>query len=180
MKEGGFALYFGDEMRYGLMSNFRRSWSKVGVRAILPQKQAFENHYLFSAVSPITGESFHLMEIDAMDSDMEFAFLCALKAKYPDTHVVVVWDSAPCHRRKDLHSIPGLTVIALPPYSPELNPAERFFEEIRRDTCDTIFESLPKLEETIASSVNRWSDNIAGMKQLLGYEWIRKQWGEVS
>jgi transposase len=120
------------------------------------------------------------MEIDAMDSEGELAFLLALKAKHPDKHVVVVWDNAPCHRRKDLHSISGLTLIALPSYSPELNPAERFFEEIRRATCDTIFETLPKIEETIAVAVNRWSDDIAAMKELLGYEWIVKQWGDVN
>lgn len=179
MREGVFELYFADEMRYGMMSNFRRTWSKVGIRAILPQKQAFENHYLFSAVSPISGKSFHLMDIDAMDAEAELAFLLAMKAKHPYTHVVIVWDNAPCHLRKDLHSIPGLTLIALPPYSPELNPAERFFEEIRRATCDTIFETLPKIEETITEAVNRWTDDIAGMKQLLGYGWILEQWGEV-
>jgi transposase len=46
----------------------------------------------------------------------------------------VVLDNAPCHRRKDIGEIPGLTVLFLPPYSPELNPAERFFEELRRAT----------------------------------------------
>ena len=30
--------------------------------------------------------------------------------------------------RKDIREIPGLTVLFLPPYSPQLNPAERFFE----------------------------------------------------
>ena len=54
-------------MRYGLMSNLRRSWSLKGVRAVLPQQQAYSNGYLFSVVSPITGEDFHLL-LPAMTS----------------------------------------------------------------------------------------------------------------
>ena len=162
------------------MSNMRRSWSKVGERAVLRQQQAFENRYLFSAVSPISGESFHLMGLEVMDSATELVFLTALKKQHPDQHVVVVYDNAPCHRRKDLHVIPGLTIIHLPSYSPELNPTERFFEEMRRDTACEVFDGLVPLEERITSAVNRWADDTMAMQQLLGYGWIRKQWLEVS
>lgn len=51
----------------------------MGERAILPHQQAFENRYLFSAVSPLTGEDFHLMGIDEMDSVAEYVFLTELK-----------------------------------------------------------------------------------------------------
>ena len=167
-------------MRYGLMSNMRRSWSKVGIRAVLPHQQAFDNRYLFSAVSPLSGESFHLMGFDAMDSDTELAFLLALKWQHPNRHVVVIFDNAPCHRRKDLHAISGLTVIHLPSYSPELNPAERFFEELRRSTACRVFNGLTLLEERITETIKRWADDTEAMKHLLGYEWIQKQCSVVN
>lgn len=84
-------------------------------------------------------------------------------------------DNAPCHRRKDLHEIPGLTLIHLPSYSPELNPTERYFEEIRRDTANQVFESLEKCEEVITQSIKKWTPE--GLKKLLGYDWILDQWG---
>ena len=65
-------LYFSDEMRYGLMSNMRRSWSQIGKRAVLPHQQAFANRYLFSVVAPLSGDSFHLLGIDEMDTEAEF------------------------------------------------------------------------------------------------------------
>ena len=120
------------------------------------------------------------MGIDEMDTEATTAFLKALKRRHQQSHVVIVWDNAPCHRPKALREIPGLTIIFLPPYSPELNPAERFFEEMRRATCDTLFESLERQEEIIAKAVNQWADDVPAMKQLLGYKWIREQWGEVS
>lgn len=165
-------LYFQDEMRYGLLSNVRRSWSNVGDRALLPHRHGFENRYLFTAVAPLTGESFHLMGIAGMDSDAMHVFLIELKKQHPNEHVFVVVDNAPCHRPKWVWDIPGLTAIVLPPYSPQLNPPERFFEEMRRATANRVHETIDEIEAILAGAINRWSDDIDAMKQLLGYEWI--------
>ena len=167
-------------MRYGMLTNTRRSWSKIGKRAVLPHRHGFENHYLFSALAPESGESFHLMGIDKMDSTMTHVFLEKLKEKHPNEHVVLVWDNAPCHRPQWVKDIDGLTVIPLPPYSPELNPPERFFEEIRRDTANRVFDSLADIETRISAAVNRWADDLSAMKKLIGYEWILKQLREVN
>lgn len=160
------------------MTNLRRGWSPKGIRAVLPQQQAYANGYLFSAVSPTTGKDFHLI-LPAMTSDIMKIFLLELKKQHPDQEVVIVWDNAPCHRRKDLHKIKGLTLISLPSYSPELNPAERYFEEIRRITANRVFESLDTCEELITKAIKQWS-RPDKLKRLLGYDWILKQWGEVS
>lgn len=167
-------------MRYGLISNFRRSWSKVGERTVIDSQQSFDNRYLFSAVSPLSGESFHLMGIDGFDSVATHVFLLELKKQYPDKTVIVVWDNAPCHRPMVHREIPGLIVLFLPPYSPELNPAERFFEEIRKATANQIFKSITEQEQAIEKKLNDLTNDTVGMKQLLGYEWIKRQWEEVG
>lgn len=162
-------------MRYGLISNFRRSWSKVGERTIIDSQQSYENHYLFSAVAPLSGESFHLSRIDGFDSEATHVFLLELKKQHPDKTVVLVWDNAPCHRPKVHRKIPGLIVLFLPPYSPELNPTERFFEELRKATADRIWKTIEEQEATIEKKLRTIADDIEGMKQLIGYKWIRKQ-----
>ena len=160
------------------MSNFRRSWSKKGERAILPQKQAFLNSYLYSAISPTTGNDFHLLGFSDMDTQTEEIFLTELKKKHENQHVVVVVDNAPCHRPKVLHAIPGLTLIHLPSYSPELNPVERYFEELRRSTANEIFTTMEDLEKRITLKIKSFTEN--DLKQLCGYDWILEQVGEVS
>lgn len=175
-----FELYFADEMRYGLISNFRRSWSKVGERTVIDSQQSFDNRYLFSAVSPLSGDSFHLTSIEGFDSIAAHSFLLELKKKHQDTLTIVVWDNAPCHRPKIHREIPGLIVLFLPPYSPELNPAERFFEELRKSTANQIFETIAEQERAIETRLNQLADNTAGMKQLLGYDWILKQCERVN
>ena len=73
-----------------------------------------------------------------------------------------------------------LTCIFLPPYSPELNPVERFFEEIRKATANQIFKTIEDQEEVIATAVKMLSADAEGMKQLIGYEWIKRQWERVN
>lgn len=180
LKNKAFELFFGDEMRYGLISNFRRSWSKVGERTVIDSQQVFDNRYLFSAVSPISGDSFHLTSIDGFDTEAAHTFLLELKKKHADKMVMLVWDNAPCHRPMIHRKIPGLIVLFLPPYSPELNPTERFFEELRKATANTIFKSIAEQEVAIETKLNALTDDIPAMKQLLGYEWILKQCGEVN
>src|SRR3989338_722374 len=166
-------------MRYGLISNFRRSWSKVGERTVIDSQKSFENRYLFSAVAPLTGDSFHLSGIDGFDSEAAHVFLLQLKKQYKDKTVIVVWDNAPCHRPKIHREIPGLIVLYLPPYSPELNPAERFFEELRKVTANRIFKSIAAQEQAIEKRLCTLADDRNAMKQLLGYPWILRQSGMV-
>ena len=52
---------FMDEMRFGLISNYRRSWSKIGKRTVIANQQEFSNRYLYSAIDPITGDNFHIL-----------------------------------------------------------------------------------------------------------------------
>jgi len=167
-------------MRYGLISNFRRSWSKVGERTIIDSQQCFENRYLFSAVSPLSGKSFHIISIDGFDSNAAHTFLLELKKEHADKTVVLVWDNAPCHRPKIHREIPGLIILFLPPYSPELNPAERFFGELRKSTANQIFKTIEEQEVAIDAKLNALTDDIKAMKQLLGYGWILEQCGRVN
>lgn len=167
-------------MRYGLMSNVRRSWSKKGVHAVMPTQQMFANRYLYSAVAPATGENFHLMGLPDMDGTTELLFLEELKKQHPDMHVIVVMDNAPSHRGKMIHEIEGLSIIHLPSYSPELDPAERFFEEVRKSTACRTFDDLSAQEELIAARVKKLGDDAEGMKQLTGYGWILEQCSAVN
>lgn len=167
-------------MRYGLISNYRRSWSPIGVRTLIDNQQAFSNRYLFSAVSPITGDSFHLMGFEENTSATVNVFFDEMEKQFPDKHIVVVFDNAPSHRPRGIHTRKNITCIFLPPYSPELNPAERFFGEVRKSTANTIFESIDAQEEVIAEKVRGLSADVLSMKKLTGYEWITKQWKEVN
>jgi transposase len=173
-------LFFCDELRYGLISNYRRSWSPVGIRTIIDNQQVFSNRYLFSAVSPISGDSFHLLGFEENASYAMRIFFDELEKNFPQKHIVIVFDNAPSHRPKIVRERKRITCVFLPPYSPELNPTERFFEEIRKVTANRIFQTLDEQENIIAEAVKTLSGDMEAMKRLTGYEWIKRQWEEVN
>ena len=147
---------------------------------MIDSQQSYENRYLFSAVDPLSGKSFHLTGNEGFDSEAAHTFLLELKKEYPDTLVIVVWDNAPCHRPKVHREIPGMIVLFLPSYSPQLNPSERFFEELRKATANTTFTTIAEQETAIDTALNALANNTEKMKQLCGYEWILRQCGVVN
>ena len=73
-----------------------------------------------------------------------------------------------------------MIVLFLPPYSPQLNPSERFFEELRKATANMIFKTIEEQEVAIDTALNALTNDTERMKQLLGYEWILQQCGVVN
>jgi transposase len=162
------------------MSNVRRSWSKRGERTVVENQQEFSNRYLYSAIDPINGESFHLMNFDDAVTKQTDLFLSALQEKFPDDHLIVIWDRAPFHRSKSLKR-KHMTLISLPSYSPQLNPTERFFGEMRKTTANRIFrEGIEALSKILEQGILTLSKNIEALKMLTGYSWIKEQWKQIS
>lgn len=175
-----YKLFFVDEMRYGLMSNHRRSWSPVGERTLIPNQQEFVNRYLFSAIDPIEGESFHLLGWDDIRTQHTERFLCELKGQYPENHLIIVWDNAPFHKPKTLHHTPHTTIIPLPSYAPQLNPVERFFGELRKATANKIFtDGIEPLECLLEQELVGWMKDRIAVQRLCGYGWIGEQWEQI-
>jgi transposase len=58
-------------------------------------------------------------------------FLNEMSRRYPENHLVVVLDGAACHRSRSLNIPENMTLIPLPPYSPELNPQENVWKEMK-------------------------------------------------
>ena len=167
-------------MRYGLMSNIRRSWSKKGERTVYQNQQEFANRYLYSAIDPLQGESFHLMDFDDAATKQTHSFLCALQEKFPNNHLLIVWDRAPFHRSESLKR-EDMTLIPLPSYSPQLNPVERFFGDMRKCTANQIFrDGIETLSKIVEQGVLTLSGNLEAMKTLTGYPWIKEQWQLIS
>jgi len=67
-----------NEMRFGLISNYRRNWSKIGDRTVIANQQEFVNRYLYSAIDPITGDNFHLLGFNDVNAAITKKFLEAL------------------------------------------------------------------------------------------------------
>jgi transposase len=67
----------------------------------------------------------------------------------PKKRFVLVLDSAGFHNGKDLVVPEGLHLVFQPPYSPELQPAERLWPLVNESLANRPFRDLDDLEETL-------------------------------
>jgi putative transposase len=82
-----------------------------------------------------------------------------------------VWDSAPSHTAKLVRAV-GLPLVALPPYSPELNPAERVFEELRRAVEGLIYADIGQKMAVLDALLADLAADPARVRRLVGWDWI--------
>lgn len=162
-------------MRFGLMTNEKRSWNKIGERTRLPNQMEYANRYLYSAISPLDGDSFHLIGFNNTTTQTTNIFLDELQKNYPNTHNIIIWDNAPFHKAKILHQKEKLTILTLPSYGQELNPVERFFGEMRKATANKIYKDINEIEQLLYNEVLIWINDKERVKQLTCWNYIKSQ-----
>ena len=128
---GKVRVFFADEARFGQQGTLTRVWARTGSRPTAVKQTRYEWVYLYAAVEPATGESVALLAPNVNTGTFN-AFLSMLAAGVrSDEHAVLVMDQAGWHKGKAL-KLPGrVTVLLLPPYSPELNPVENLWHHLR-------------------------------------------------
>jgi transposase len=85
----------------------------------------------------------------------------------------VVWDGAGAHQGRQLAQLPTQR-IRLPPYSPELNPAERVFEEVRRHVEGRIYETLGAKQERVEEYLKELAADPERVRRLCGWSWVQE------
>lgn len=162
-------------MRFGLMTNEKRSWSKVGERTRLPNQMEYKNRYLYSAVCPITGESVHIIGLSEATTKTTNLFLDEINKQHPNIHNIIIWDNASFHKPKVLHTKENLSICPLPSYGQELNPVERLFGEFRKATANKIHKDIDTIEKLLHEEVLVWINDKDRMKKLVYWDYFKKQ-----
>jgi hypothetical protein len=147
----------------------RRAWGRRGVKIRQRLQLVYEWRYLFLVVDGWRG-TLHWTWIESMKAEMVGAAVNGLKQL---TEVAaVVWDGAKGHR-SDLVQGVGLPLISLPAYSPELNPAERVFEEVRRWVEGKVYGSLEEKVNAVTAYLSELESDPEQVRALVGWDWIR-------
>lgn len=102
-----------------------RIWADTGSRPTAPRTLGFASAYLFGAVCPAEGKAAAILMPKANTSAMTLHLREVSHHVPADAHAIMFLDNAAWHRAKALEVPADLTLLPLPPYSPELNPAER-------------------------------------------------------
>ena len=140
-----------DEHRVGLKPISRRVWAPKGHRPIMRGAHRYQWIYLYAFVQPSRGEVvwflFNTVNAKAFQETLE-AFAREVGAGESKT-VILVIDNAGWHVSGDITPPEGIVLSFLPPYTPELQPAERLWPLTNEAVANRSFETLAELEETL-------------------------------
>jgi hypothetical protein len=123
--------FYEDEARFGQQGTRTRVWARKGSRPEALQQIGYEYLYMLAAVCPASGANVAMLA-PHLDTDIVNVFLQQLSASLPaDGHGALIWDGAGYHKSGRLKVPANITLIALPPYSPQLNPIENLWHYLR-------------------------------------------------
>jgi transposase len=162
-------LYFEDESRFGLFTRAGRTLTAKGVKPICKFQQVFLSTYLFGAFSPINGDSF-LLELPFCNGETFQLFLNQFSLKKKEELKIIVLDNGAFHKAKALKIPENIMLIFLPPYSPELNPAEKIWAKFKRQFTNQFFKTMKDLEQFVCTIATTLTNN--DVKSICGYNYI--------
>ncbi len=163
-------LFLQDESRFGLHEgSTRRRLSACGTRPHQQVLPRYESFWLYGAVEPATGESL-FWEMPALDAQSVQAFLDEFSRTYSESLNVLVWDGAPAHLSHALEVPQNVLLVRLPPYSPELNPIERLWQDLRQKLGLALPPDLQALKDALAEQICRYTPQM--LASLCGYEYL--------
>ena len=138
-------VWFQDEARFGQQGTLTRVWARLGTRPRALRDTLYEWAYLFGAACPGRGVAAGLVLAHVNTAAMNLHLAEIASAVAPGAHAVLVLDGAGWHGGKDLIVPNNITLITLPPYSPELNPVENVWQYLRANKlANTVFDSYDK------------------------------------
>jgi len=126
----------------------------AGVKPECPFQQVFKSTYLYGAFSPLSGDMF-CFELPFCNAYNFQIYLNEFSMERPQEFKIIVLDNGAFHKAKSLSIPKNIGLVFLPPYSPELNPAEKIWQVIKRDFENRLFHSLEELGEFITHSLEK-------------------------
>jgi hypothetical protein len=147
-------VWFEDEARFGQQGTLTHVWARRGSRPTAPKQVGYANLQVMTAVCPATGRAEGLI-VERLNAQVAQMFLNQLSGTIPRrVHALLVWDGAGWHTAGSLVVPANLTLLRLPPYSPELNPVERLWHHLREHHwSNRVYEGFRELE---AAAVCGW------------------------
>ena len=160
-------IYCQDESRFGLLTIQRRILTVKGVKPLQPYQHKFKNLYLFGAFSPITGTHFTL-ELPKCNTDCFQLYLDEFSLQTPDEFKIIILDNGAFHKAAHLEIPKNIELLFIPPYSPELNPAEKMWRHLKDAIATEVFPTLENLSDRLCMEVRALTNKL--IKSITGYQ----------
>ena len=162
-----------DEGRFGRVSIPKRSWAPMGVRPKVNRQIVREAFYVYTAVCPSKGKMSSLI-LPYANTDMMNLFLQQVSDDFKDFEVIMQIDQAGWHKSNDLKCPENIHLIEQPAYSPELNPVEHIWEEIREKALfNETFDNMEQVMDKVVLGLNNLAGNPEKLKSMTYFPHLR-------
>jgi DDE superfamily endonuclease len=158
-----------DESRWGLKTMTRRVITAMGVKPLIRVQWPRETFWLYGAVEPSSGESF-FYSFSHLDATCFNLFVQEFAAAFPDSLNLIQLNQAGAHCASLINWSDNVVPIFQPSHSPELNPIERFWQDLRKPLKGKSFADLAQLRQAVFDVLNMIAQE--KVASLTGYSFI--------
>lgn len=169
-------IWFQDEARVGQKGTLTRLWAHKGTRPRAVRDTRYEWTLLFGAVCPDRAVGVGIVMPYANTEAMNEHLKEIGKAVSPGAHAMLLLDGAAWHGSLKLAPPENITLVTLPPYSPELNPVENIWEYLRKNKlANRLYETY---EDIVEACCEAWNYLMAMPEQIASI--ATRSWAKVS
>ena len=162
---------FQDEAGFGRINKPKYCWCLPGFRPTVPCHHIREYRYAYGAIEPLTGDSFFLV-MPYCNTDCMSVYLQKLSETYSNDYILLATDGAAWHTAKKLNIPDNIELFFIPPATPEMNPIEQIWKEIRKlgfknEAFATLSKVIDRLCDTICQLTNTTIKSISARTWIL-------------
>ena len=151
-----FKVFAQDETRLGLLPLVRRRITACGVQPVATVTHQVDHFSLYGAVDPTAGDSFFL-ELPYLNSRAFQVWLDGFAAAFPASLNLLVLDNGAGHKATAVRWPSNGVPVFLPPYSPELNPMERLWRDLKDKLADISAQTIDALSEAVCVIIQHYA-----------------------
>ena len=167
-------VWFQDEARVGQQGTLTRKWARRGTRPRAPRDTRYKWSYIFGAACPARGTAAGLILPYVNAEAMGLHLNEIAKAVAHGAHAMLIVDGAGWHGAKCLQVPDNITLVKLPPYSPELNPMENVWAYLRSNKLAiSVFDTYDEILEKCAQAWNFFANDPQRITSITKRDWIK-------
>ncbi len=166
-------VWFQDEARFGQQNTTTRLWAERGTRPRAIKQQQFEYAYLFGSVCPARGVGEALV-VPWVNKEIMTEHLAQIsRTTEKGRYAIVVMDGAGWHTDDIANPFNNLSIIKLPPYSPELNPIEQVWSWLRQHyLANQNFSDYNDILDKVCLAWNQFNESASRITRMCSRDWI--------
>ncbi len=169
-------LWRADEARIGQKNKITRRWARRGTRPVTACDQRTMWAYIFGAICPKKGKGAGLV-LPYCDTDAMQQHLAEISIAVDNgSHAILILDQAGWHTTPKLKVPDNMTLLFLPPRSPELNPVENVWQFMRDNwLSNRIFNDY---DDIVAHCCGAWNKLVEQPWKIMSIG--HRQWAHQS